>query len=130
MRLAIENWWVSDFSSLMSGQTSKCFIEALEDSEIIRFSKDKWDELLAASPSFRRIIEALTTKNFEADQNRIFINISDPAEIRYATFVQHHSTRYNRISLYMMASFLGLTRAYLSRVRRQIVKRGHAASSA
>lgn len=92
MRFAIENWWVSDFISFMSGQPSNCYLEALEDSEIIRFSKEKWEELLAASPNFRRIIEALTAKNFEAHQNRIFSNISDPAEVRYEKFMQQYRT--------------------------------------
>ncbi|WPU95728.1 Crp/Fnr family transcriptional regulator [Mucilaginibacter sabulilitoris] len=128
MRFAIENWWVSDFISFMSGQPSNCYLEALEDSEIIRFSKEKWEELLAASPNFRRIIEALTAKNFEAHQNRIFSNISDPAEVRYEKFVQQYPNLYNRIPLYMIASFLGLTRETLSRVRKQAVKRSQVAS--
>jgi CRP-like cAMP-binding protein len=128
MRFAIENWWISDFISFMSGQPSNCYIEALEDSELIRFPKEKWDELLAASPNFRQIIEVLTTKNFEAHQNRIFSNISESAEGRYEKFVQKYPTLYNRIPLYMIASFLGLTRETLSRVRKQAVKRSGAAS--
>lgn len=128
MRFAIENWWISDFISFMSGQPSNCYVEALEDSELIRFSKERWDELLTTSPNFRQIIEALTVKNFEAHQNRIFSNISEPAEVRYEKFVQKYPTLYNRIPLYMIASFLGLTRETLSRVRKQAVKKGAAAS--
>jgi CRP-like cAMP-binding protein len=128
MRFAIENWWISDFISFMSGQPSNCYIEALEDSELIRFSKEKWDVLLAASPNFRQIIEALTAKNFEAHQNRIFSNISEPAEVRYEKFVKEYPTLYNRIPLYMIASFLGLTRETLSRVRKQGVKRNPSAT--
>ena len=127
MRLAIENWWISDFTSFMSGQPSNCYIEALEDSELIRFSKEKWDELLAASPNFKQMIEALTARNFEAHQNRIFSNISESAEARYEKFVQKYPTLYNRIPLYMIASFLGLTRETLSRVRKQASKRNYSA---
>ena len=123
MRFAIENWWISDFISFMSGQPSNCYIEALEDSELIRFSKEKWNELLAASPNFKQIIDALTARNFEAHQDRIFSNISEPAEVRYEKFVQQYPTLYNRIPLYMIASFLGLTRETLSRVRKQAGKR-------
>jgi CRP-like cAMP-binding protein len=123
MRFAIENWWISDFISFMSGQPSNCYIEALEDSEMIRFSKEKWDELLAASPNFKQIIEELNAKNFEAHQNRIFSNISETAEVRYEKFIHNYPTLYNRIPLYMIASFLGLTRETLSRVRKQAVKR-------
>jgi CRP-like cAMP-binding protein len=128
MRFAIENWWISDYVSFLSGQPSNCYIEALEDSEIIWFSKAKWDELLDASANFKQIIEALTTKNFEAHQNRIFSNISEPAEVRYKKFVQQYPNLYNRIPLYMIASFLGLTRETLSRVRKQAVKRSPASA--
>lgn len=128
MRFAIENWWISDFTSFMSGQPSNCYIEALEHSELIRFSKEKWDNLLAAAPNFKQIIEELTTKNFEAHQNRIFSTISEPAEIRYEKFVREYPTLYNRIPLYMIASFLGLTRETLSRVRKQAIKRSPEAS--
>ncbi|GAB4045531.1 Crp/Fnr family transcriptional regulator [Spirosoma litoris] len=127
LRFAIDNWWISDFVSFMSGQPSTCYIEALEDSELIRFSKEKWDELLAAAPNFKLIIEALTAKNFEAHQNRIFSNISEPAEVRYEKFVQTYPTLYSRVPLYMIASFLGLTRETLSRVRKQGVKRNPSA---
>jgi len=128
MRFAIENWWISDYTSFMSGQPSKSYIEALEDSEVIRFSKEKWNELLAASQNFKHIIDNLTARNFEAHQNRIFSNISDPAELRYEKFVRNYPNLYNRIPLYMIASFLGLTRETLSRVRKQAIKRSPASA--
>jgi len=123
MRFAIENWWISDFTSFMSGQPSLCYIEAIENSELIRFTKEKWDYLLEAAPNFKQIIDNLTARNFEAHQNRIYSNISETAEVRYENFVQQYPTLYNRIPLYMIASFLGLTRETLSRVRKQARKK-------
>lgn len=123
MRFAIENWWISDFTSFMSGEPSNCYIEALENSELIWFSREIWDHLLATIPNFKRIIDSLTAKNFEANQNRIFSNISEPAEVRYDNFVNKYPTLYNRIPLYMIASYLGITRETLSRVRKQVAKK-------
>ncbi|WP_343675020.1 Crp/Fnr family transcriptional regulator [Chitinophaga sp.] len=122
MKFAIENWWISDFTSFMSGEPSNCYIEALENSELIWFSSEIWDHLLATIPNFKRMIDGLTAKNFEANQNRIFSNISEPAEVRYNNFVNKYPTLYNRIPLYMIASFLGITRETLSRVRKQAAK--------
>ncbi|HEX6430602.1 MAG TPA: Crp/Fnr family transcriptional regulator [Niastella sp.] len=119
MKFAIENWWISDFTSFMSGEPSNCYIEALENSELIWFSRETWDHLLATIPNFKRMIDSLTAKNFEANQNRIFSNISEPAEVRYDNFVNKYPTLYNRIPLYMIASFLGITRETLSRIRKQ-----------
>ena len=123
MKFAIENWWISDFTSFMSGQPSLCYIEALEDSEVIRFTKEKWNILLEAAPNFKQIIDTLTARNFEANQNRIYSNISETAEIRYENFIKQYPTLYNRIPLYMIASFLGLTRETLSRIRKYAGKK-------
>ena len=123
MKFAIENWWISDFTSFMSGEPSNCYIEALENSELIWFSREIWDHLLATIPNFKRMIDSLTAKNFEANQNRIFSNISEPAEVRYDNFVNKYPTLYNRIPLYMIASFLGITRETLSRIRKQVAKK-------
>jgi CRP-like cAMP-binding protein len=123
MKFAIENWWISDFTSFMSGEPGNCYIEALENSELIWFSRETWDHLIATIPNFHRMIDKLTAKNFEAHQNRIFSNISEPAETRYDNFVNKYPTLYNRIPLYMIASFLGITRETLSRVRKQAAQR-------
>lgn len=123
MRFAIENWWISDYTSFMTGQSSYCYIEALEDSELILFSKEHWEQLLVTIPNFKQMIDKLSAKNFEAHQNRIYSNISETAEVRYDNFVRLYPTIYNRIPLYMIASFLGLTRETLSRVRKPTTKR-------
>ena len=123
MRFAIENWWISDFTSFMNGQPSACYIEALEDSELILLTKANWETLLETVPNFKRMVDSLSAKNFEAHQNRIFSNISESAETRYENFVNQFPSIYNRIPLYMIASFLGLTRETLSRIRKQAVKK-------
>ena len=123
MRFAIENWWISDFASFMNGQPSACYIEALEDSELILLTKANWETLLETVPNFKRMVDSLSAKNFEAHQNRIFSNISESAETRYENFVNQFPSIYNRIPLYMIASFLGLTRETLSRIRKQAVKK-------
>jgi CRP-like cAMP-binding protein len=124
MKFAIENWWITDFASFMNGQPSACYIEALEDSELLLITKDNWESLLATIPNFKQMIETLSNKNFEAHQNRIFSNISEAAETRYENFIEQFPSIFNRIPLYMIASFLGLTRETLSRIRKQSVKKG------
>lgn len=123
MRFAIENWWISDYTSFMNGQPSTCYIEALEDSELILLSKENWEKLLLTVPSFKLMVDKLSARNFEAHQNRIFSNISESAEVRYEQFVKQYPSIYNRIPLYMIASFLGLTRETLSRVRKQMAQK-------
>jgi CRP-like cAMP-binding protein len=119
MRFAIENWWISDFDSFQSGLPSKYNIDALEDGELLMIKKEKWDVLLETIPSFKKLIDKLTARNYEAHQNRILSNISETAEEKYNNFISTYPMIYDRIPLHMIASFLGLSRETLSRVRQQ-----------
>jgi CRP-like cAMP-binding protein len=119
MRFAIENWWISDFDSFQSGLPSKYNIDALEDGELLMIKKEKWNVLLETIPGFKKLIDKLTARNYEAHQNRILSNISETAEEKYNNFISTYPMIYDRIPLHMIASFLGLSRETLSRVRQQ-----------
>jgi CRP-like cAMP-binding protein len=119
MRFAIENWWISDFDSFQSGLPSKYNIDALEDGELLMMKKEKFDALIATIPNFKNLIDKLTAKNYEVHQNRILSNISETAVEKYNNFISTYPAIYDRIPLHMIASFLGLSRETLSRVRQQ-----------
>ena len=119
MRFTVENWWVSDFESFLSGRPSKCHIEALEDSELLVFRKEKFDTLIRTIPNFKSLIDKLAAKNFEVHQARIYSNISESAEQRYNNFVNTYPSIMQRVPLHMVASFLGLSRETLGRVRKR-----------
>lgn len=119
LRFAIEGWWVSDFESYQSGLPSKNYIDALEDSEVLMIEKQQFDTLTKTIPSFNALIEKLVAKNFAAHQNRILSNISETAEERYENFMKSYPQIYKRVPLHMIASFLGVTRETLSRLRQR-----------
>ena len=123
MRFAIENWWISDYASYQSGFPSKYNIDALEDGELLMIKKEKFDVLIETIPNFKKLIENLDCKNYAAHQNRILSNISETAEEKYENFIRSYPMIYERIPLHMIASFLGLSRETLSRVRQQNSKK-------
>lgn len=122
LRFAIENWWISDYESYHAGLPSKYNIDALEDCELLMIEKDKFDNLTKTIPNFQKLREILDTRNFEVNQKRILSNISETAEEKYDNFMRLYPQIYNRVPLYMVASFLGVSRETLSRVRQQYVK--------
>jgi CRP-like cAMP-binding protein len=119
MRFAIENWWISDFDSYQSGLPSRYNIDALEDGELLMIKKEKFDVLIETIPNFKKLIDKLAAKNYEAHQNRILSNISETAVGKFDNFIRSYPMIYDRIPLHMIASFLGLSRETLSRVRQQ-----------
>ncbi|WP_202909765.1 cyclic nucleotide-binding domain-containing protein [Mucilaginibacter pedocola] len=75
--------------------------------------------LQATIPKFRKLIEELKAKSFDASQRRILSNISYSAEEKYLNFMNTYPNIFYRIPLNMIASFLGVSRETLSRIRKR-----------
>ncbi|MEO6686322.1 MAG: Crp/Fnr family transcriptional regulator [Dyadobacter sp.] len=122
LKFAIENWWISDYESYNSGLSSKSNIDALDDSELIMIKKQDFDALISEIPRFQKLVEQLENKSFDVSQNRIISNISDTAEEKYENFMKSYPEFHARIPLHMVASFLGVSRETLSRVRSKFAR--------
>lgn len=119
LKFGIENWWINDYESYRTGNPSNKNIEALEDSDLLLIEKEDWNILLKTIPKFNELVENLSSKSFDVSQNRILSNISDTAEEKYDNFIKLYPQFYSRIPLHMIASFLGVSRETLSRVRQK-----------
>lgn len=120
LKFAHENRWISDRESYLTGNQSTANIEAMEDSEILTWEKADFDLLLTEIPVFRLVMKALSARSQVANQNRIYFSISMSAEEKYLQFMAKQPALYNRVPLHMIASYLGVSRETLSRVRRQV----------
>ena len=123
LRFAVENWWLSDLESYSSGLPSKSAIDALEDSRVLIWSRENWTRLTDEIPALAEMVQRLLARNLDAHIDRVYSAISDPAEVRYHAFVESFPDFYQRVPLYMVASFLGVSRETLSRIRKQTSKR-------
>lgn len=122
LKFAVENWWISDQQSYNNGISSKNNIDALEDCELLLIEKNDFDHLVSRFPNFRTFRDALKARSYDVSQNRILSNISDTAEEKYTNFIKSYPDIFNRVPLHMIASFLGVSRETLSRIRSQIAK--------
>ena len=120
LRFAVENWWVSDPESYNNSTPSKNNIDALEESELLMIEKVDFNNLLDSIPHFKDFIYNLKAKSFDVSQNRIMSNISDTAEEKYSNFIKTYPDIFNRVPLHMIASYLGLSRETLSRIRKAV----------
>ena len=119
LRFGVENWWISDQESYNTGNPSKSNIDALENCEVILIDKVSFVHLMMTIPRFRSFIDRLKARSFDASQNRIMINISSTAEKKYQNFMTSFSDIFYRVPLHMIASYLGVSRETLSRIRAQ-----------
>jgi len=123
LRFAIENWWAGDSESYFSGKPSVCSIDALEPSEILLWKKDDFETLSNEIPALKEMRDKLVTRNLIATQNRLFFDNSHTAEEKYRNFLESYPEIARRVPLHMIASYLGVTRETLTRIRRQAAKR-------
>lgn len=122
LRFAVENWWISDQESYNNGISSKNNIDALEDSELLLIEKKDFNRIVSDFPNFRTFRDSLKARSYDVSQNRIMSHISDTAEEKYTNFIKFYPGVFNRVPLHMIASFLGVSRETLSRIRNQFAK--------
>lgn len=122
LRFGVENWWITDQESFNQEKPSEYNIEALAATTVIIWTKDKWEELLRTIPSLKSFNEKLTANAYEASQRRIFYLISYSATEKYFEFQKTYPSVFNRVPLHMVASYLGISRETLSRIRKEYAK--------
>jgi len=121
VKFAIENWWIADRNSLMSGEPATLNVDAIEDSEVVLISKQDYDLICDQVPAFNNMVNNLLQSAYGKLQNRMLANISLTAGEKYENFLQSYPQLALRVPQSMIASYLGISPETLSRVRNQIV---------
>lgn len=117
LQFASENNWINDLGSFHSIKPSVLNIDALEDTVVFQISHDNLISLYNHAPKFDRIFRVLIENGFVRLQERLLQNISSTAEERYQSFLELYLHLINRLSQVQIASFLGITPEFLSRLR-------------
>lgn len=120
LQFSLPGWWVGDLGSFSSGKPSKFHVEALEDSEVLQISRKGWDTILAEVPVFMRYQLLIMENNLVSTQNRFIESISTDARAKYENLLASFPDIFQRVPQYMIASYLGMSRETLSRVRRHL----------
>ncbi len=120
VQFAIEDWWISDLQSFLSGAPSIYTIDALEDSEVLLLEKEERDKLFEAEPKLERFFRLLHEANYVASHRRIEESLAASAEERYLAFLKTYPALVQRIPQSQIASYLGITPQSLSRIRKEL----------
>ena len=117
LEFATEDWWVSDIASFETQSKSRMFIETLEDTELMVLTKEKKEELLSQVPRLERMFRLMMQRHLTVIQNRLFDTISSTAMDRYIKFTARYPTISQRVPQQYIASYLGITAEFLSKLR-------------
>jgi CRP-like cAMP-binding protein len=119
VHLGLENWWVGDRESWAMGSPTVYCIDAWEDTEVLLITRENHIRLMDQVPAFNKVARILDDRNKIANQRRITSSISLGAEKRYADFKNCYPEFLLRFPQHVIASYLGITKETLSRVRKQ-----------
>lgn len=123
VHLGIENWWVGDRESWVKVTPSAYYIDAWENTELLLISRADTLKLALQCPAFNEMLRVLDEQNNIATQKRITSAISYTAEKRYADFKSRYPDFLERFPQHVIASYLGITKDTLSRIRKQAAKK-------
>ena len=118
-QIRMDNNWIGDIDSYYTRQKSRYNIEALEDTNLLRITVDRMDQLFIEIPALERYFRILFQKAYINALNRLNATMWDTAIDRYNNMLKEHPEIFQRVSLVHIASYLGITPESLSRIRKQ-----------
>lgn len=124
VQFAIEDGWIADYDSLVNRSPARLEILALEDSELLLLNYTSLEKLFDIHPKFERIFRKINQGSFVSLYRCLISFMSSSAEERYLEFVRQHPKFVNRVPQYQIASYLGITPEYLSKIRRNLTVNG------
>lgn len=116
---AAEDDWVADIASLHKELPSKLFIEAVEPSTLFQISKGDLWYLYTHYPKFNRNFRVIIEDKYTELQNRLLQTYSSTAQERYEHFLSQYPNLANRLPNTQIASYLGITPEFLSKIRNE-----------
>jgi|SRR5690606_15799025 len=121
VHFGFENWWMTDMASFYMEEPSKYLIEALEETELIQISRNDLNRLLNTIPKLQYYFHITLQESAVIWQNKI-LYLQKPAKQRYIMFRNIYGAIEQRISQQHVASYLGISRETLSRVKSQVLR--------
>ena len=120
---AIEDWWITDYNAYILQQPATMFVVALEDSIILQMDHQTEEELKKSNHKFETFFRIRAERTAAFMQQRIISNLTLTAEERYEKFIQKYPLIVQRVPQYALASYLGITTEFLSRIRNKRTKK-------
>ena len=117
INFGLESWWIADQDSLLNQAPATCYIQTIEPSEVLLLTEKDRIALFDEVPLMEGYFRIMMQKSYIASQRRIgyMFNLND--EERYRQFSRLYPSFMQRVPQYMLASYLGFTPQFLSRLR-------------
>lgn len=123
LQFATSGWWTGDLHSFTHQVPSTYSTRALAESEVFLLPKNNMDLLLERTPKFERYFRIIFQNSLITHQNRIIQSYSASADERYVAFREKYPNLEQYVPQKYIASYLGITPEFLSKVRRKLMEK-------
>ena len=117
-QFAIENWWITNFESLIKKSPSLSYIQAIEKTELLTLNNTDLQKLYISLPKLERLFRIITENMLIDIQRRSDIYLQMKSKDRYLDLINTCPDFAQRVPQYMIASYLEITPEYLSTLRK------------
>lgn len=117
---AEEDWWIGDLTSLRERTPTKLNLQAVEDSDLLLISRERFQHALATFAGFNEYYTKGTQKTYTKLQEQVGQSLADSAETKYLRLLKERPSLVARVPQHYIASYLGITPESLSRVRKNL----------
>ncbi len=115
-----ENDFVVDYDSFLTQKPGRYFIQALEDTQVVTFNFDALQNAYQQSKNWERFGRIIAEQSYKLTTARVESFLFLDGEQRYTQLLGAAPHIFDRVPLYHIASYLGLERESLSRLRKKI----------
>jgi CRP-like cAMP-binding protein len=123
IQFAAGGWWSGDLYSLSEEGTTPFSTRGLSDGEALLLPKLAQGHLLENFPKFERYFRVMFHKGLMRQQLRYIEGHSTSAEERYSSFVRTYPTIIRDVPQKYIASYLGITPEFLSKIRKKLSRK-------
>ena len=118
-----ENMFAGSYDSFLSRKPSKVAIETLEECEVLVLTHKAQEKLYEIFPKMNEFVRKAIEQRFILLHDLFISYLLNSPEERYLMLQKDRPDLLQRIPQHQIASFLGITRVSLSRIRNRVAKK-------
>jgi len=123
-QIYFEHQAVTDYSSYFTGKPARIFMDAVKETEVAIIYKNDLKKLIDEDFVYQKMMFDYLSITYINNFERTVSLQLDSAETRYLKLLTARPEIIQKVPLYMVASYLGITPEALSRVRSKIAHTG------
>lgn len=117
---AEERYWTGDLESMRAGKATQQNLQAVEDTDVITLSREKWEHAYERFEWLKAIHAKGQQRRAAVLAEHVGHLLTDTPETNYLRLQKERPKLLQRVPQYYIASYLGISPETLSRIRKKL----------